>query len=278
MKLELLPLLQTQCDLYAVPRGPARFEAYIEALTGGGDEVVLPLANLNPMGKEHVAALVDSLLARDAEAGVAEVLAAAENRLAGLENTPPNEILKVGLVLTDDLAGGWTNRYLTDMTGRFKNLYDVAHGLALVPIWTSEGWDDAALERAVLSTVYRALYKKNSRLAGHACGDVEARRAGFGLCRGDLGARARRRSVQPCGVAAVPERHRVVGDFALSLRRRGGAGGRAPALGFVGERGLRGGAGRRAAGCGFGGNCATGLVRKSVRSPPDLPDTALTLR
>ena len=110
---------------------------------------------MNPMGKEHVAALIDDLLAWNAESVVAEVLAGAEKRLGGLADT-----LKVGLVLTDDLVGGWTNRYLTDMTGRFKNLYDVAHGLALVSVWTSERWDAAALERAVLSTVYRALYKK----------------------------------------------------------------------------------------------------------------------
>ncbi len=155
MKLELLPLLQTQRDLYEVPRGPARFGAYLEAMTGGGEDLVLPLAGMNPLGKEHVAALVDSLLAWDAEARVAEVLAVASDQLGGFDG-----VLKVGLVLTDDLGGGWTNRYLSDMTQRFKNAYDLENRWALVPVWTSQVWTPAALEQAVLSTVYRTVYKQ----------------------------------------------------------------------------------------------------------------------
>ena len=135
MKLELLPLLKIQQTLHAVPRGPVRLKAYIEAITGGGDEVVAPLANMNPMGKEHVAELIDSLIAWDAEARVAEVLAVASDRLGGFDG-----VLKVGLVLTDDLGGGWTNRYLSDMTQRFKNAYGLENGLALVPVWTSQVW------------------------------------------------------------------------------------------------------------------------------------------
>ena len=160
MKLELLPLLQTQRDLYEVPRGPARFGAYLEAITGGGEDLVLPLAGMNPLGKEHVAALVDSLLAWDAEARVAEVLAGAEERLSALDETLSGDSLKVGLVLTDDLGGGWTNRYLSDMTQRFKNAYGLENGLALVPVWTSQVWTPAVLEQAVLSTVYRTVYKQ----------------------------------------------------------------------------------------------------------------------
>ncbi|CAN5744657.1 hypothetical protein BH24DEI2_BH24DEI2_22540 [soil metagenome] len=160
MKLELLPLLEIQRDLHTIPPGPARFEAYVKAVTGGGHTIVAPLANMNPMGKEHVAELIDDLLARDAEMLVAEVLAKAENRLGGLEDTLLKKTLQVGLVLTDDHKGGWTNRYLTDMTQRFKNGYDLEHGWALVPVWTSQVWTADALEQAVLSTVYRTLYKK----------------------------------------------------------------------------------------------------------------------
>ena len=94
-------------------------------------------------------------MAESAETLVAEVLANVEKRLGGVKET-----LQVGLVLTDDFGGGWTNRYLTDMTQRFKNAYDLEHGRALVPVWTSQVWTAEALEQAVLSTVYRALYKK----------------------------------------------------------------------------------------------------------------------
>ena len=159
MPLELLPLLETQRDLHAIPPGPARFKAYIETITGGGDDLDVPLAGMNPMGKKHVAALIDNLIAQSAEMLVTQVLAKAEKRLGGLQET-----LQVGLVLTDDFGGGWTNRYLTDMTQRFKNAYDLEHGWALVPVWTSQVWTAEALEQAVSSTVYRALYKKVSGL------------------------------------------------------------------------------------------------------------------
>lgn len=164
MKLELLPLLKTQRNLHATPRGPARFKAYLEAVTGGGNIIIAPLANMNPMGKEHVAELIDDLLAWNAEGVVAEVLAAAETRLGGLEGTLSSVNLKVGLVLTDDLKGGWTNRYLTDMTQRFENAYDLERDFALVSVWTSQVWTANTLERAVLSTVYRTLYKKAYKL------------------------------------------------------------------------------------------------------------------
>ncbi len=160
MLVELLPLLNIQQRLHAIPRGPARFKAYIEAMTGGRDDVVAPLANMNPMGKEHVAELVDNLVAWNAEGVVAKALAEAQNRLDNLGSPLSSVNLKVGLVLTDDLKGGWTNRYLSDMTQRFKNAYDLSHSWALVPVWTSERWDAATLEQAVLSTVYRTLYKK----------------------------------------------------------------------------------------------------------------------
>jgi len=70
LKIQLVPLLQVQRDLYTIPRGGDRFRRYLEAMTGGTRDMVLPLALMNPMGKEHVADTLDALLAIDAE-GVA---------------------------------------------------------------------------------------------------------------------------------------------------------------------------------------------------------------
>ena len=55
MPLAHTPLLQLQRDLYDLPRSQARFERYLELMTGEGREMVLPLSVLNPMGKAHVA-------------------------------------------------------------------------------------------------------------------------------------------------------------------------------------------------------------------------------
>ena len=51
MKLELTPLLHVQRELYRVARGFERFRAYLQTMTGGTDDLVLPLVALNPMGQ-----------------------------------------------------------------------------------------------------------------------------------------------------------------------------------------------------------------------------------
>ena len=68
MKLSFLPLLQIQRDLYAMPRGMERFREYIKTMTDAetGD-LALPLVAMNPMGKDHIPALIDEYIALGAE-------------------------------------------------------------------------------------------------------------------------------------------------------------------------------------------------------------------
>ena len=68
MKLSFLPLLQIQRDLYAMPRGMERFREYIKTMTDPetGD-LALPLVAMNPMGKDHIPALIDEYIALGAE-------------------------------------------------------------------------------------------------------------------------------------------------------------------------------------------------------------------
>ncbi|MCA9836370.1 MAG: hypothetical protein KC422_05625 [Trueperaceae bacterium] len=160
MKLELLPLLKIQQDLHRLPRGYGRFKAYLQTLTGGTDEIQVPLVGMNPMGKEHVASLIDDLIAWGAEDFVRELLLALEPSLTFFSGE-----LKLGLVLTDDLKGGWTNTYLTDYAYRFEGAYDLKHHWALVPLWTSQAWSEASLKRAVLQVLYRTLYKRRFGLS-----------------------------------------------------------------------------------------------------------------
>ncbi|MGH9220976.1 MAG: hypothetical protein ACRD1W_16845, partial [Vicinamibacterales bacterium] len=72
MTLTFVPLLRVQRELYAMPRGMERFSEYIKTMTDAetGD-LALPLVAMNPMGKDHVPALIDDYLRLDAE-GVAE--------------------------------------------------------------------------------------------------------------------------------------------------------------------------------------------------------------
>lgn len=105
MKLKLLPALQTQRELYAMPRGFERFWKYIETLRGGTDDIALPIGAMNPMGHDHNAAKLDELLAFDAEAVAAKALIEGEQRLAQVDGE-----LKICLCVCDDARGQWTNR------------------------------------------------------------------------------------------------------------------------------------------------------------------------
>jgi hypothetical protein len=154
MQLKLLPLLEIQRELHLLPRGKERFKSYIQTITGGKDEIQIPLVGMNPMGKEHVAALIDELMTWGAESLTQEILEGLAPDLSFLSYE-----LQLGLVLTDDLKGGWTNTYLSDYAQRFENDYDLKHGWALVPIWTRQAWSKENLSREVQKTLYRTLYK-----------------------------------------------------------------------------------------------------------------------
>ena len=78
--LSLVPVLETQQELLALPRGRKRFERYLEVMTGGAEDLVLPLSEFNPMAKEHAAGVVDSPIDMEAETHTAASL-----RLDGVE-------------------------------------------------------------------------------------------------------------------------------------------------------------------------------------------------
>lgn len=152
MDLVHLPLLEVHRELYSMPRGMERFRAYLARMTGGGEDIALPLASMNPMGKEHLLRLVEQLLALGAEDEARRALADA--RAAG-----PGR-LRVGLVVADDVAGGWTNRTTTDFAHRFESApwYQRDFGLAL--LWASEPPSLERVRQEVLRTVARCAYER----------------------------------------------------------------------------------------------------------------------
>jgi hypothetical protein len=161
MKASLAPLLQVQRDLYAIPRGRERFAAYIETMTGGTEESVLPLSRMNPMGKDHCPAALDALIALGAENVASGVLSIAERRLAAVTDE-----VRVALVLTDDALGGWTDRNFTDAQHRLEPSYDVDHGWAVVLLWTSEQYSAGSIKKEVLTALYRTLHVRRHRREG----------------------------------------------------------------------------------------------------------------
>jgi hypothetical protein len=167
MTLRYVPLLWTQRELQGLPRNLGRFRRYLRTLSRDGRVLDLPpLGLMNPMGKDHVTALLDALLALDAD-GIAFLALAEAGSVAGDDGGDVN----VALVVADDLIGGWTNRYDYEFGLRFGSAAKRAGGPR--PRWLKEDWitcvlwsSEAATERvvreAVLTVIHRVDYVRRN--------------------------------------------------------------------------------------------------------------------
>ena len=170
MKLEYVPLLRVQRELQGLPRNYARFQQYLRTMLNQDGVELPPLCIMNPMGKDHVTALLDALLALDADGVGAR---AAADASAALSDVPGE--FKIALVVADDLMGGWTNRYDYEYTFRFgpanRHLErdpDSPSGFRLprwlkhfwltAAPWSSEPPSERAAREAILLPAYRLAY------------------------------------------------------------------------------------------------------------------------
>jgi len=150
-----LPLLQLQRDLYCLPRGPERFRRYLlQMIDWETEEVRLPLFNLNPMAREHVPARLDELLAMDADGIAAQEVDAFQTQCEAT-GTEGSETHRVILVIGDDAAGGWTNRYAEEFRARFeaKKLHDLKWIIGL--LWASDPVDPDRFRETIRAALWR---------------------------------------------------------------------------------------------------------------------------
>jgi hypothetical protein len=153
MKLEYVPLLRIQRDLYDIPRGFTRFREYLRTMTGDDGELKLPLVAMNPMGKDHLPSFLDHLLAIDGDGVAARAL---EEAASTLVHEPG--AYRAGLVVADDLKGGWTNRYAYEYSYRFEQRAYYRRAWLVATLWTSEVYDTAMIRAELLQCVYRAVH------------------------------------------------------------------------------------------------------------------------
>ena len=153
MELEFVPLLRIQPELYDQPRGLERFRSYlrtmVDARTG---DLELPLVAINPMGRDHVPALLDRLLAAGADGAGAVATQAAAERPA---TRSVSGRYRVALVLADDAHGCWTNRYQSEFDHRFGGEALYKRGWITGILWTSEEPTAEAAGREVATAVHR---------------------------------------------------------------------------------------------------------------------------
>ncbi|MEO6098564.1 MAG: hypothetical protein ABIW76_23985 [Fibrobacteria bacterium] len=165
MDLEYLPLLKTQRDLYRLPRGMERFREYLGALIDkDADDIKVPLANLNPMGKDHVPAFLDALIAIDADGAASAAVDRARQDLRGLHAEPA--AFRVCLVATDDLLGGWTHRFSVELDHIRDQRTLHKRGWITVPLWTSESYASKDVMAQTLAALHRCALTQRAGYPG----------------------------------------------------------------------------------------------------------------
>jgi hypothetical protein len=108
---------------------------------------------MNPMGKDHVPALIDEYLAFDADGVAARAATEAESRLSNVDGK-----FKVTLVIADDAMGGWTNRYSSELSARSGSKPLHKRGWITGILWTSEIPSAQDTREEALTAVYRAAH------------------------------------------------------------------------------------------------------------------------
>ena len=85
---------------------------------------------------------------------------------AGGTKVPPlraNREYRVALVVSDDLKGGWTNRWASEYSHRIEGAAITKRGWLVGLLWTSEPASEQHVRDAVLTSIYRAEYLQTHR-------------------------------------------------------------------------------------------------------------------
>jgi hypothetical protein len=151
-----LPTIQTMLDLYGKPRTAERFQEYLKLLQGDSKgDLVSPIGGFNPMAKEALILKLKELQALKAEQILAEVLSEINLQYSTKNN---DKIFKVALNLSDDLQGGWTNRFTSDYDSKFKINALVNRQFCTPIFWSSEEFTEEIIKQRVTEYVFRTVY------------------------------------------------------------------------------------------------------------------------
>ena len=163
MRIDFVPLLAIQREIYSVPRGMERFRNYLRTLVDDtGDDVEFPpLIAINPMARDHVPAMIDALIALDADALAAQALADAAADLGENAGKSANALtFRSSLIVVDDFnRGGWTNRFTVEHDMRMGCNPQGKRFWITGVLWSSETPPTArAVRESVLTAAYRTAF------------------------------------------------------------------------------------------------------------------------
>lgn len=157
MQFKLLPTLDTMLKLYQKPHDFDRFKDYLRLLQGDTHhDVELPISGFNPMAKEHIIPKIQELQTLKAEEFAQNLFFDLNKKLQNVEN---ELVFSVALNISDDLKGGWTNRFTSDFDSKFKLNAWVKRAFCTPIFWTSEAFSKEMIAERILSYCYRTLYR-----------------------------------------------------------------------------------------------------------------------
>ncbi len=211
MTFELLPIIDTMLDLYETPRSFERFQTYLKTLQGDTkSDLALPIGGFNPMAKGHIIDKLTELKDLHAEQIMAETLVELSKKL-------PQQMhkhhFKVALNVSDDLYGGWTNRFTSDYDSKFR-FGGLFNKKFCTPIfWTSEHFTETEIKKKAaeyaLRTVYWFTNSKPITLQEHLLQEVfVAEQSGFG---------SKWQAKDTAGIASFYNQHQQTEDYSIIL-------------------------------------------------------------
>ena len=155
MKFELLKILDKILELYQLPRNKERFDKYLYLLQGTNkDEMILPIAAFNPMGKELALKKIQALIEFDAEGLVKKSLEQINSKL-GISQ---DRIIQVAINLIDDVEGSWSNYAVTDYKSKFEFDGLIKRNFCTPIFWTSEAASEEIIAQRINEYVHRTIY------------------------------------------------------------------------------------------------------------------------
>jgi len=160
MTFELLPTIDRMIDLYEKPRTFERFQAYLKTLQGDTEgDLSIPISGFNPMAKEHLLDRLKELNNLNAEQIIKETLNDLNDQNLSKKS---NTNFKLAINLSDDLKGGWTNRFTSDYDSKFKISGLFSRNFCIPIFWSSEIFTKDIIRERTLEYIFRTVYWLNN--------------------------------------------------------------------------------------------------------------------
>jgi hypothetical protein len=157
MLLKLLPVIDVMIGLYQQPATPERFQTYLKILEGDGKgSFAFPVSGFNPMAKGHILEKLHELKALGAERIMQEVINELNIKFA---DEFPGKEFNVALNLSDDLKGGWTNRFTSDYDSKFRFSGFFNRNFCVPVWWSSEQLTKEIIKRRTAEYILRTVYR-----------------------------------------------------------------------------------------------------------------------